>query len=697
MTCCLNPNCLQPLNPDSATTCADCGTPLVSALRGRYRPIRLLGRGGFGRTYLAVDADRLNSPCVIKQFAPQTQGTKSFYKAVSLFEQEAVRLNELGEHSQIPSLWAYFEHEQYLYLVQEMVQGKTLFQQLQADGPLSESALRLLLEDLLPVLHFIHQRGVIHRDITPTNIIQRKLDRKYVLIDFGVAKQFSEAVAYEPGTRIGTEGYAPIEQLRSGQAYPSSDLYSLGATCLHLLTGCKPEDLYNPLEGRWMWVERLQQQGRTIDPRLQAILNMLVEDLVSERYPNAPAVLQDLQRLPKLQGEVPGWRPQGGTGGLFARMSSPPRSGPATSPRSGFTIPTTALPPSGPSSVPPGGAPPSGRGQQPPPPPPRPVRSGRTSAPGQTSGPKRTSGPGRLSGPTGPGWHCVATLTGHKSWVTTVVFNPKIPTLISGSIDDTIRVWNWQNGQLIYTLNAHPRGVNHLAISANGQVLASCGDDDIVRVWNLADGSLTRTLRGHLRDVTAVALDATGTQLVSGSEDRTLKQWDLASGSLVKTLTGAAGLIKAVALMGDGQRVVSGGLDNKLRLWDLASGTMAGALVGHVNSVYQVAASPDGVHLASASKDRTVRYWDSVAGSLRHTLTGHSQEVNAVAFFPGGKSIVSGSSDGSLKVWDCATAQCRHTLTSHGNPVYGVAVHSSGRLIASGSADKTVKLWKWQE
>ena len=75
--------------------------------------------------------------------------------------------------------------------------------------------------------------------------MRRKSDQKLVLIDFGVAKQFSEAIRYEPGTRIGTVGYAPIEQLRSGQAYPSSDLYSLGATCLHLLTGCKPEDLYS--------------------------------------------------------------------------------------------------------------------------------------------------------------------------------------------------------------------------------------------------------------------------------------------------------------------------------------------------------------------------------------------------------------------------------------------------------------------
>ncbi|NJL49318.1 MAG: serine/threonine protein kinase, partial [Leptolyngbyaceae cyanobacterium SM2_5_2] len=320
MICCLNPNCPQPNHATLAEVCPTCGTPLTPRLRGRYRPIKLIGRGGFGRTYFAVDTDRLNNRCVIKQFAPQTQGTKSFLKAVQLFEQEAMRLNELGEHSQIPTLLAYFEQDKYLYLVQQMIGGRTLYQEVATQGAYDESAVRRLLDDLLPVLQFIHQKGVIHRDITPTNIIRRNTDQMPVLIDFGVAKQFSEAVMYEPGTRIGTEGYAPIEQLRSGQSYPSSDLYSLGATCLHLFTGCKPEDLYSPLEGRWMWPERLQQMGRTVSPGLTQILNGMTRDLVSDRYPTAQDVIHDLQRLPKLEGNVPGWLSRPAPNSLFSGL-----------------------------------------------------------------------------------------------------------------------------------------------------------------------------------------------------------------------------------------------------------------------------------------------------------------------------------------------------------------------------------------
>lgn len=129
MICCLNPHCTYPSNRDTAEVCCSCGTPLIRMLRGRYQPVKLIGRGGFGRTYLSLDSDRLDAPCVIKQFAPQNQGTKPFKKAVTLFNQEAVRLHELGEHAQIPSLLAYFEHEQYLYLVQQFIDGKTLIQE----------------------------------------------------------------------------------------------------------------------------------------------------------------------------------------------------------------------------------------------------------------------------------------------------------------------------------------------------------------------------------------------------------------------------------------------------------------------------------------------------------------------------------------------------------------------------------------
>ncbi|NJR60931.1 MAG: protein kinase [Cyanobacteria bacterium CRU_2_1] len=294
MICCLNPRCQKPLNPDDAKVCQTCGTPLM-LLRGRYRAAQPLGQGGFGRTYLAFDEDRLNTRCVIKQFSPQIQGTKSLEKAVRLFNQEAVRLDELGEHSQIPTLLAYFEQDGYLYLVQQFIEGQSLLQEMRKQGAFNERQIRDMLSDVLPVLRFIHRHQVIHRDITPSNILRRQADDRLVLIDFGVAKQLSEEASGEMGTRVGTEGYAPMEQFRGGRAFPASDLYSLGATCLHLMTQTRPDNLYDPLNGHWIWREYLAEEKKIlVSDQLAHIFDHLLKDLVGERYQSADEVMRDL-------------------------------------------------------------------------------------------------------------------------------------------------------------------------------------------------------------------------------------------------------------------------------------------------------------------------------------------------------------------------------------------------------------------
>jgi serine/threonine protein kinase len=292
MSYCLNPNCPNPQNPEETKFCLSCGSKLL--LKERYRAIRPLGEGGFGRTFLAVDKDRLNASCVIKQFFPQFQGTTALQKATELFSREAVRLHELGEHPQIPSLLAYFEQEQRLYLIQEFVDGLTLLQELQQRGAFSEQQVRELLLNLLPVLQFIHEHGVVHRDLKPENILRRKKDGKFVLVDFGVASQGTGTASVSNVTRAGTQGYAPMEQIRGGQAYPASDLYSLGVTCIQLLTALMPDDLYDPTEGLWIWREQLAKKGILVSADLTRILDKMLQDLVRDRYQSAAEVLQAL-------------------------------------------------------------------------------------------------------------------------------------------------------------------------------------------------------------------------------------------------------------------------------------------------------------------------------------------------------------------------------------------------------------------
>ncbi|NET35284.1 MAG: protein kinase [Cyanothece sp. SIO1E1] len=703
MICCLNPNCNQPQNPDDAKICQSCNTELIPLLRNHYHPVQPIGEGGFGRTYLALDVDRLNTRCVIKQFVPKAKGTKSREKAIILFKQEAVRLHQLGEHPQIPTLLAYFEKNNYLYLVQQFIEGPTLLRELKQQGALNEEKLRGVLNDLLPVLKFIHEHQVIHRDITPTNIIRRRADSKLVLIDFGIAKQINDVVLGQSGTKIGTEGYAPIEQLRNGKVYPSSDLYSLGATCLYLLTQTKPDDLYNPLNGRWLWREQIAKSGIQVSQALGYVLDKLVKDLVSERYQSATDVLKDLNSSP-LHLSVSSPPASDLTGATPTSSSDISGSGVVVSQTSGANAtgdntPTSQPPTSKPPiSKPPISKPLTSKPPITPPPTSRPPTSQPPVTPTGVSKPPisrpRTSGQ-TFSRSRSRGWNCVHLLTGHSSWVTTVALSPISPVVASGSLDDTIRLWNLQTGALLNILKGHSRGVNAVAMSPHGSALASCSDDDTVKIWDLRSREALYTLRGHSRDVNSVAISSKSRILVSGGEDRSVRLWRLDGGGLIRMLSGATGMIKSVAISSDEQIVASGGLDNRIALWSLKTGEMTQTLRGHFNSVNAIAISPDNKLLASGSKDKTIKLWDLQTGALLNTLEGHAREVNAVVISADGKILMSSSTDATIKIWDLQTRKLCHTLTGHANSVTALAASANGRTLVSGSLDNTVRIWRF--
>lgn len=643
-------------------------------LRGRYRVVRPIGQGGFGKTYLALDEDRLKSRCVIKQFSPQIQGgSKSIEKAVQLFEQEAVRLHELGEHPQIPTLLAYFEQDQRLYLVQQFIEGQTLLQELLYQGSFSEQRIREVMVGVLPVLKFVHDHQVIHRDITPSNVIRRKADNKLVLIDFGVAKLLSAATAALPGTKIGTEGYAPMEQIRSGRAFPASDIYSLGATCIFLMTQTKPDDLYDPLEGRWLWRERLLQRGGKISEPIAQILDKMLKDLVGERYQSADAVMRDLRQA----------------------LSRPP----ATANPSMFSGVTTGYPTSHPASSAHSTQPPSRPPAPPPSNPPMPTSGQPRSAPGGASAANRI-GAGYSNPPSKPpipaiqDRRCLYTLIGHTRWVMAVAISPDGQIVASSGLDDVIKLWNLTTGALIMTLAGHTKAVNCLTFSPDSQFLVSGSDDDTVRVWQVTSGKLLRTLMGHSRDVNSVAVHTDGQWLVSGSEDRTIRLWKLTTGETLRIFPNLAGMIRSVAISSDGQMVASGGLDNQVKLWNLKTGEQVHSFAGkHFNSVNAIVFSPDSKTLVSGSKDKTIKVWDLAKRDVIRTLTGHSDSVNAIALSANGKRLVSGSSDKTIRVWDLATGELRTTL-NESHPINAVSISPDGSMIASGSSDNTVKLWQ---
>jgi Ca-activated chloride channel homolog len=308
---CFNPKCQHPENASDSERCGSCGKSL--RLQNRYRAIRLIGQGGFGRTLLAVDESKPSTPyCVIKQFYPLQQN--SIEKASELFRQEAKRLETLGQHAQIPKLLEYFEIEGWQYLVQEFIDGRNLAQELAETGAFSETQIRQLLQDILPILKFVHEQQVIHRDIKPENIVRRSSDRKLILVDFGAAKYTTETTLGKTGTMIGSAAYTAPEQVR-GKATFASDLYSLGVTCIHLLTQVPPFELFDSGENAWVWRHYLgkttndgfvnstpskKSKRSTIkDEQLGIILDKLLESGTTRRYRTAEEVLKALKSKPK--------------------------------------------------------------------------------------------------------------------------------------------------------------------------------------------------------------------------------------------------------------------------------------------------------------------------------------------------------------------------------------------------------------
>jgi len=298
MTQCLNPDCLK-LNPAQTIFCKTCGEKLV--LAERYRPLKIIGQGGFRRTFQAVDEYKPSKPfCVIKQFFPQAQGTKTLEKAAELFAQEAERLDGLGRHPQIPEIFAYFTQDNRQYLVQEFIDGQNLQQELEESGAFDESQILELLKSLLPVLEFIHSQQVIHRDIKPENIIRRKNNNQFdpvrassspenniILVDFGAAKYATMTALAVTGTVIGSAGYVAPEQA-AGKATFSSDIYSLGLTCIHLLTQVEPFDLFDVSESDWVWRDYLKSR---VSDEVGKILDKMIVGSTNKRFKNVGEIL----------------------------------------------------------------------------------------------------------------------------------------------------------------------------------------------------------------------------------------------------------------------------------------------------------------------------------------------------------------------------------------------------------------------
>jgi len=792
MTYCLNPDCPKPRNPDSARVCRSCGATLL--LKDRYRAISAIGQGGFGRTFLAVDEDKPSKPrCVIKQFLPiVAHNQRNLKKALSLFQQEAVRLEELGHHPQIPELLAYFNQEGNQYLIQEFIHGKNLAEALDEQGAFVESQVREILAKLLPVLDFVHSHKVIHRDIKPGNIIitgsqlgmslprsgqidwsllQQALaiesnqgfrnfvspsyrfhellgfslsqppkelpsaianrcqqlamqfirytglpaaQRQYlvadasrllyemqqaseprqgllsigrlVLVDFGAAKSLQTSEPMKTGTTIGSPEYVAPEQSR-GKAIFASDLYSLGVTCVNLLTKISPYDLFDPSTDSWIWRQYLPSP---ISDQLGYILDRLLERAIARRYQSAAEVLQDLEgaSIAPVSQSVPVAPP-------VQPLSQPPIPAPYPTPLVSPPLPQVATPPvvqpsfriaRRPQSVTPvvPTNPPIQLDQ-----PPIELKSRRRSLPSwqciQTfESPARiyalalsptTPILASTSGNTVKLWNIetlqpVRNLTGHLDIIPAIAFTPDGRILISGSADKTISFWDINTGRRLSTLSLHSDTVLAIAISTDGQYIASSSFYDPITIWDLPNGYKRQGLIGHTNRIDALAFRPT-----PSSEDDLPLLSQLGKGDIT------------------GGLLASGSGDLTIKLWDVENGSEIRTLEGHTHQISALTFSPDGTTLASASWDGTIKLWN--LKTRRHrTLDVEAGRVNGIAFSADGKKLAIASD--ILQLWNLPSGKKLTLEPGHSDPVSSVLFGHDDKTIITASFDRTIKIWRYE-
>jgi WD40 repeat protein/tRNA A-37 threonylcarbamoyl transferase component Bud32 len=699
---------------------------LGQLLDGRYQICDRLAQGGFSETYIAKDTKRPGHPrCVVKHLNPYIQNSwNDLETAQRLFKQEAEILEKLGYHDQIPQLLAHCEVDGGFYLVQEWIDGQSLDELLQPQQRWTEAQVVHLLQEILGILDFVHRQGIIHRDIKPGNIICRRSDRHFVLIDFGTVKPFDPKSDDAPFlTRqtiaVSSEGYTPIEQLR-GKPCPASDLYALGMIAIQALTGLHPKEFEESLylqEITW-------SQHTEASPGLIAGLTTMTRYHWKDRYSSAQEVLQDLQN----------WF----NGSDVVRTSTSPIS---TTPIQSTIYTPTLIKPSASIEQPslinqelftiPDKPQFFTQDSQP-----ETVAKNTPDVEAQVAQPKvnlhqtlriiqRSFTPrvvsfllglGLISGGMGlflwliAGWgndgtrsqpslsapppieSLISTLPGEVP-IYLLAFSPNGTALVSSGTNNAVVSWDLQMKQPIQLFSDHFDTVTAVAISPDGQFLATGGRDARVSLWDLRSGKLLHCLKEQQWDILSIAFSADSQMLVVSSADHKLNLWNIQTGKLLHTFSEFATAFPSIAVSSS-NLLIAGSEDNTIKVWDLHTRQLLHTLKGHRDEVLSVAISPNGAVLASGSADHTIKLWNIYTGELLHTLSGHFDTVRSVAISSDGRTVVSGSSDHTVKVWDLYTGTLLKTLYGHASDVYSVAINPDQRIIASGGLDRTIQLWQ---
>ncbi|WVR06314.1 nuclear distribution protein PAC1 [Kwoniella sp. DSM 27419] len=345
------------------------------------------------------------------------------------------------------------------------------------------------------------------------------------------------------------------------------------------------------------------------------------------------------------------------------------------------------------------------------------------------------------------------TLSSHRAPITKVAFHPTWTVVASASEDASVKIWDWESGEMERTLRGHTKAIADVEFDPKGGLMVTCSSDLTIKLWDTANEyTNVKTLHGHDHTVSSVRFTPDGERLVSASRDKTIRVWEVSSGYCTRTFSGHAEWVREVVPSDDGRWLVSCSNDQTSRIWDLATGETKTELRGHENvleccvfapthaypAIRELAglgpapanderAKAPGAFVVTGSRDKAVKLWDTLSGQVLKTFVGHDNWIRALVFHPSGKYLLSASDDKTIKVWDLTNGRCVKTVDAHdhfvtsmtwgratiggtgqsatgpdgkaavnGDPKGGGAAAEGSRrinVIATGSVDQTIKIW----
>lgn len=329
------------------------------------------------------------------------------------------------------------------------------------------------------------------------------------------------------------------------------------------------------------------------------------------------------------------------------------------------------------------------------------------------------------------------TLTGHRDSVNAVAFHPLYSVLATASDDCSVKIWDWETGELERTLKAHTKRVSDCQFNSNGTMLVTCSYDLFIKLWNIDnDYQNSATLRGHEHSISSARFLPGDDRIVSSSRDHTLRIWEVSTTHCIKVISPHDDWIRCAVPSTDGRYIITCSADHTAKIVDTTSGDVKTEFRGHDNVVeaaqlcppHAVAAirelvalkAPQGaqataqasiVFAVTAARDKTVKIWDAIRGQCLHTLIGHDDWVRSIVFHPNGQHLLTASDDHSFRIWDLKTGRCTRKIEAHERFVTAmswgrqvVSTQTSDQadpnappalvnVIATCSSDQTVKIW----